>query len=118
MKPIYISHRHEVIINTYLETIFSSIKELVDDKSKYNEFKDIANIIIEYHNNYSAGQHTGNFYDFLLIIPVNFSTMVSGFLCGLEDRENASIIKIHKTLLYEFGLRVINEIQELKPIDD
>ena len=118
MKPIYISHSLEVIIETYLNTIYSSIEEIVDDKSKYNDFIDIANVIIEYHNNYSSGQKTGNFYDFLLIIPLNFSTMVSGFLCGIESKENASIVKIHRVLLYEFGMRVITELQDLTPIND
>ena len=118
MKPIYISHTHEVIIETYLNTIYSSIREIVDDESKYNDFIDIADLIIQYHNNYSTEQRTGNFYDFLLIIPINFSTMVSGFLCGLETKRNASSVKIHRTILYEFGMRVITELHDLTPINE
>ncbi len=117
MKPIYVSHEHEVIVDSYLKTVYSSIREVVSEDAKYNDFKDIANIIIEYHNNFSSNR-LGNFYDFLLIIPINFSTMVSGFLCGYETKDNAAIVKIHRALIYEFSLRVITELNEIQPEND
>tara|TARA_R100000781_G_scaffold106547_1_gene70594 strand:- start:33 stop:386 length:354 start_codon:yes stop_codon:yes gene_type:complete len=117
MKPIYINQQHEVIIQTYLDVINDSIKE-VTTISKYNDFQDIANIIIEYHNQYSNEKNTGNFYDFLMIIPINFSTMVSGFFCGLENKSNATKVRIHRHLLYNYGIKVIEDLRKLKPIDD
>ena len=118
MKPIYISHQHEIIIETYLDTIYDSINDIVKDSSKYNDFLDICKVIIDYHNSYSEGQTQGNFSDFLLIIPINFSTMVSGFLCGLETKDIASMVKIHRVVLYELGLRVISDLRKLKLIHE
>ena len=118
MKPICLNHTHEVIITTYLDTIFDSINEVVQDTNKYKDFKEIANIIIDYHNQYSNDKHRGNFHDFLMIIPVNFSTMVSGFLCGLENKDNAAVVRIHRHLLYNLGLKVIEDLTVLKTIND
>ena len=117
MKPIYINHQHEAIVQSYLDTIFDSVREVVKEDSKYNDFIDIANVIIDYHNQYSGHQDIGNFNDFLMIIPINFSTMVSGFFCGYENKSNATRVKIHRHLLSEFGLHVCKDLKKLKPID-
>ena len=118
MKPIYINHQHEAIIDCYLQTIFDSIREVVKEEDRYNDFMDIANVIIDYHNQYSGHQYLGNFHDFLMIIPINFSTMVSGFFCGYENKSNGTTVKIHRHLLAEFGLKVCRDLKELKPIND
>jgi len=117
MKPIYISARHESIIETYLDTVLNSIKDLVES-SKYNDFVDITNRIILQHNSYHITETSGNFHDFLLIIPVNVCNAVSGFFCGLENKDNMHVIKIHRTLLYEFALRIITELQDIQPVND
>ena len=117
MKPIFINQQHEVIIKTYLDAIDDSIKE-VSTLSKYHDFLDIAKIIIDYHNQYSNEKYTGNFQDFLMIIPINFSTMVSGFFCGLENKNNASQVRIHRHLLYNYGLKVIEDLRKMKPISE
>tara|TARA_R110002051_G_scaffold133403_1_gene206774 strand:- start:198 stop:560 length:363 start_codon:yes stop_codon:yes gene_type:complete len=117
VKPIYINHQHEAIVQSYLDTIFDSVREVVIEDSKYNDFIDIANVIIDYHNQYSEHKNIGNFDDFLMIIPINFSTMVSGFFCGYENKSNATRVKIHRHLLSEFGLHVCKDLKKLKPID-
>ena len=118
MKPVYINHHHEVIIETYLDAIHDSVREVTSDISKYRDFQDISNIIIEYHNRYSDEKNEGNFYDFLMIIPINFSTMVSGYFCGLENKENATLVRIHRNLLYNYGQKVIEDLRKLQPIND
>ena len=118
MKPIYISKTHEVIVESYLDLIFSSIREVVNDENKYRDFCDIAETIIEYHNQYSNEKNTGNFHDFMMIIPINFSTMVSGFLVGYENKENSAIVRINRALLSNFGVRTIEDLKSLKPIND
>ncbi len=117
MRPIYISKQHEVIIQSYLDSIHESVNELTT-QSKYNDFLDISNIIIEYHNAYSEGKHEGNLHDFLMIIPVNFSTMVSGFFCGLENKDNASSVRVHRQLLFNYSLKVIQDLQEIQILND
>ncbi len=116
MNPIYINAQHEAIVESYLNTIFDSVREVVDTKERFNDFMDIANVIIDYHNQYGEQQNKGNWDDFLMIIPVNFSTMVSGFFCGFENPSNATTIKIHRHLLSSFGLKVIEDLKKLEPV--
>ena len=52
-----------------------------------------------------------------MIIPTNFSTMVSGFFCGYENKTNGTSVKIHRHLLSEFGLHVCRDLKKLKPIE-
>tara|TARA_R100001530_G_scaffold123496_2_gene91442 strand:- start:1032 stop:1388 length:357 start_codon:yes stop_codon:yes gene_type:complete len=118
MNPIYVNHHHQIIIETYLRAVFDSINEIIDDPSKIADFKDISDIIIEYHNDYSDVKKTGNFHDFLMIIPINFSIMINGFLCGYENKSNATVIRIHRTLLQNFGLKVIDDLKTIKIIND
>ena len=118
MQPIYINHQHEAIVKSYLDTIFDSVREVVKEDSKYNDFVDIANVIIDYHNQYGDNKTPGNFHDFLMIIPINFSTMVSGFFAGYENKDNGTTVKIHRHLLSEFGLKVIKDLSKLTPTND
>ena len=118
MKPIYVNLEHEVLITTYLECVYSSIDEIVSDTEKKKDFFDICNVIIEYHNQYTGLKNYGDFYDFLMIIPVNFSTMVSGFLCGYENQNNATIVRIHRQLLSNFAIKVVEDLKKISPKDD
>ncbi|QDP64643.1 MAG: hypothetical protein Unbinned4585contig1001_7 [Prokaryotic dsDNA virus sp.] len=118
MKPIYLNKNHEVIIETYLNAVYDSINELVIDKSKYSDFKDICNVIIEYHNEYSNDKYPGNYHDFLMIIPTNFSTMVAGFLCGLETKDNAAMIRLHRHVLGSYSMKVMEDLRNIQPINE
>jgi hypothetical protein len=37
-------------------------------------------VLIEYHNDYGKGIKENNFYDWLMIIPINLSVATNGFL--------------------------------------
>tara|TARA_R110001599_G_scaffold165823_1_gene355226 strand:- start:6487 stop:6843 length:357 start_codon:yes stop_codon:yes gene_type:complete len=118
MKPIYVSREHEVIVESYLDMVFTTINELVIEQDKVQDFLDISEVIIDYHNQYNGVKEIGNFHDFLMIIPVNFSTMVSGFLCGYEKPSNASACRIHRHLLSNFGLKVIEDLNKIETIHE
>ena len=118
MKPIYVSRAHEVIVESYLDMVFTTINELVIEQEKVQDFLDISEVIIDYHNQYNGVKEIGNFHDFLMIIPVNFSTMVSGFLCGYEKPSNASACRIHRHLLSNFGLKVIEDLNKIETIHE
>ena len=115
LKPISISQEHKVILQAYLDLIQASIKEVTkDDKEKYNNFIDISNIIIEHHNNYRDNLQTGNYLDFMNIIPTNFTCLVNGFLTGLEDKENRKKVIMYRHMLSEYSFRMIDDLQNLK----
>jgi len=51
-KPIAVNQEHKILLDNYLYTICESIED-VSNESKYNDFKDVLSIIIDYHNEYS-----------------------------------------------------------------
>ena len=118
-KPIYVDYKHEIIIQSYLDIIFVSIKELVgSDESKLKEFIDVANIIIEHHNNYRTATNEGNYLDFMSIIPTNFTAMLNGFLTGIENKDNAGSVRIYKQILTDYAYRVVKDLEHIKLMRD
>ena len=118
-KPIYVDYKHEIIIQSYLDIVFVSIKELVgSDENKLKEFIDVANIIIEHHNNYRTATNEGNYLDFMSIIPTNFTAMINGFLVGYEDEDNRKSVRIYKQILTDYAYRVVKDLEHIKLIRD
>ena len=39
MKPIYINHQHEAIVQCYLDTVFDSVREVVKEEERFNDFR-------------------------------------------------------------------------------
>ena len=52
LKPISINYQHEVALQLYLDMITSTIKDITNNESKFKNFIDVCNIIIEHHNSY------------------------------------------------------------------
>ena len=89
----------------------------VSTKAKYNNYLDVIEIIIEYHNNYGKGVER-NWYDWLMIIPINLSVATNGFFAGLETKSNSAVIRAYKTVLNEMVFEVTDKIDALEPIND
>ena len=53
-KPIYSSTEHEAIIETYLNMCKEFAKD-VSSKNRYNNYLDVVETVLEYHNNYGSG---------------------------------------------------------------
>ncbi len=118
-KPIYVDYKHEIIIEAYFDLIYVTIKELCgSDESKLTEFLDVANIIIEHHNNYKTIAHEGNYADFMSIIPTNFTAMINGFLVGYEDEDNRKSVRIYQQILTDYAYRLVKELETVKTIND
>jgi len=117
MKPIYASEEHRTIIDTYILMCTEFAKE-VSTKSKYNNYLDVVDIIIEYHNGYGSGVKENEWYSWLMIIPTNLSVATNGFFAGLETRSNAPTIRAYRTVLQEMVFEVADKIDALEPIDD
>ncbi len=115
-KPLGINKEHEIILDTYLLTVCESMKELATE-SRYNNFLDIIDIIIKYHNQYSA-KSVGVYSDFMSIIPTNVTSCYSGFLAGVENTKNRSLCRAYKTLLRELSHSIVADLEKLKIEED
>tara|TARA_R100001244_G_scaffold130552_1_gene102806 strand:+ start:417 stop:773 length:357 start_codon:yes stop_codon:yes gene_type:complete len=112
-KPIYASEEHRTIIDTYMIMCQEFTKE-VSSKTRYNNYLDVVDTIIEYHNNYGSGVKENNWYDWLMIIPINMSVATNGFFAGLETNSNRALIRAYKTVLNELVSETVDKIDELK----
>ena len=112
-KPIFANTMHQIIVNDYLNLMMSFAKE-ISTKTKYQNFKEVLELIIEYHNSYGEDVSMGNWNDWLMIIPINTSVMVNGYFAGLSTRNNSEIIKSYKLLL-DNSLELL--VKDLKDIE-
>jgi hypothetical protein len=118
-KPIYANNEHQVIISSYILMVKEFVKDVAND-TRYNNFLEVLDILIEYHNNYGTGlrERSGNYWDFLMILPINLSLMTNGFLAGIETKGNAPIVRSYKILLNDMVQDVVDKIEKLEPIHD
>ena len=112
-KPIYASEEHRTIIESYLVMCQEFAKD-VSSKSRYNNYLDVLETIIEYHNSYGSGSSENNWYDWLVIIPINVSVATNGFFAGLETNSNRAVIRAYKTVLNEVVGDVVDKIDNLE----
>ena len=113
IKPIYASEEHRTIVDTYIMMCQEFAKE-VSTKSRYNNYLDVVDIIIEYHNNYGTGVKENNWYDWLMIIPINMSVATNGFFAGIETNTNRAVVRAYKIVLNELIAEVVLKIDNLK----
>ena len=117
-KPIYANTEHEVIISSYILMIKEFVRDVAND-TRYNNFLEVLDILIEYHNNYGKGvRESGNYWDFLMILPINLSLMTNGFFAAIETKGNAAIVRSYKVLLDDIVHDVVDKIEKLEPIND
>jgi hypothetical protein len=112
-KPIYASAEHQTIIEAYL-TMCKDFAKDVSSKSRYNNYLDVIETILEYHNSYGSGTLENNWYDWLVIVPINVSVATNGFFAGLETNKNRAVIRAYKTVLNEMVGEVVDKIDKLE----
>ena len=117
IEPIYANNEHRVIIETYITMCKEFAKE-VSTKSRYNNYLEVVEIILEYSNHYGEGQRENNFWDWLLIIPINLSVATNGFFAGVETRSNAAVVRAYRIILDELTQDTANKIDKIEPIND
>ena len=116
-EPIYANNEHRVIIETYITMCKEFAKE-VSTKNRYNNYLEVVEIILEYSNHYGEGQRENNFWDWLLIIPINLSVATNGFFAGVETRSNAAVVRAYRVVLDELVQDTVNKIDKIEPIND
>jgi len=117
IEPIYASEEHKNIIETYIAMCTEFAKD-VSTKSKYNNFLDVLDTILEYHNNYGTGVRENNWHDWIMIIPINLSVATNGFFAGLETKRNSATLRAYKVVLSEMVFDVVDKIDALEQIND
>jgi len=119
LKPISINYQHEIALQVYLDMITATIKDVTKNEDKYKDFIDVANIIIEHHNNYRKDVLVlANYQDFISLIPTHFTAMVNGYLTGIENEKNRNTVRLYKHLLSEEGYNFIDKVQDIKIAED
>ena len=116
-EPIYANDEHRVIIDTYITMCQEFAKE-VSTKNRYNNYLEVVQIIIEYHNNYGSGTKEENFWDWLMIIPINLSVATNGFFAGVETKANAAVVRAYRVVLDELLQDTVNNIDKIEPIKE
>lgn len=117
VKPIYANNEHEVIISSYILMIKEFVRDVSND-TRWHNFLEVLDILIEYHNNYGKGVRENNYWDWLMILPINLSLMTNGFLAGIETKRNASIVRAYKVLLNDMVQDIVSKIEKLEPLDE
>ena len=114
LKPISINYQHQVALELYLDMITTTIEDITNNDSKFKDFIDVCNIIIEHHNTYRNDiLEIGNYNDFISIIPTHFTAMIQGYLTGLEQEQNRSTIRIYKQLLSQEAYNYIDKVKNI-----
>tara|TARA_R110002012_G_scaffold318146_1_gene535750 strand:- start:1015 stop:1374 length:360 start_codon:yes stop_codon:yes gene_type:complete len=117
-KPVYSSEEHKSIIEVYLTMSFNFAQE-VSTKTKYNNYLEVVNTIIEYSNSYGGGaRENGTFHDWLMIIPINLSVATNGFFAGIETKSNSAAIRAYKVVLEQMVQETANKLYELEITHD
>ena len=117
-KPIYSSEEHRTIIEVYIEMC----KQFVQDsttQTRNNNYLEVVDCIVEYSNGYGQGvRENGNFYDWLMIIPINLSVATNGFFAGIETKSNAAVIRAYKVVLDQLLQETVDRLDLLEPKND
>jgi hypothetical protein len=116
-KPIYANTEHEVIVSSYILMVKEFVKDL-SNETRWRNFLEVLDILIEYHNNYGKGVRENNYWDWVMIMPINLSLLTNGFLAAIETKGNSAIVRSYKVLLNEMVQDVVDKIEKLEPIND
>jgi hypothetical protein len=116
-QTIYANEKHKQAIETYLLMCKEFVKE-TSTKAKYQNYLEVIDLILEYHNSYGIGTKEHNFFDWLMIIPINVSVATNGYFAALETKRNRAIIRAYKVVLDELLHETIDKIDSIEPEDD
>ena len=84
---------------------------------RYENYLEVLDVIIEYSNAY--GENKGqNWWDWLMIIPINLSVMTNGYFAGIETKKNAAVVRSYRLILNELVQDTVNKIDGLETIKE
>ena len=116
-KPIYSSQEHKAIVDVYVSTCKQFIEDITT-KSKYNNYLEVVDIIIEHSNGYGKGVRENNFYDWIMLLPINLSVATSGFFAGVENKNNSAVLRAYKVVLDQMLQETVDRLDGLELKND
>ena len=117
VEPIFSSQEHKVTLEVYI-TMCKEFAKDVSSKTKYNNYLDVLKVIFEYHNGYGEGVKENNFYDWLMVIPINLSVATNGFFAGIETQRNRAVIRAYKVVLEEMLQETVDRLSLLETTNE
>ena len=115
--PIYSSEEHRLIVESYI-TMCKQFTEEVASQARYKNYLEVIDLIVEYSNGYGEGVRENNFYDWIVILPINISVATSGFYAGIETKTNSAVIRAYKVVLEQLLTETITRLDEIEPDND
>ena len=116
-KPIYSSEEHKSIMDVYI-TMATQFTGEVSSKFRHTSYLEVLDLIIEYSNGYGDGVRENNFYDWIMIIPINVSVATAGFFAGIETQSNAAVIRAYKVVLDQLLDETVRRLDKLTPTNE
>ena len=99
-------------------TMCKQFSKEVSTKAKYQNYLDVLSTIIDYHNGYGNGVKENNYYDWIVIIPINFSVATNGFFAGIETKSNAAVVRGYKVVLEQMLIETVDKLDKLELTND
>ena len=96
-------------------TMCLKFTEDVSSKNKFDNYLEVLDLIIEYHNGYGDGIRGNNFYDWITILPINLSVATSGHFAGIETKKNAAVVRAYKVVLEQALHETVEKLDLLEP---
>lgn len=115
--PIYSSEEHRLIVESYI-TMCKQFTEEVASQARYKNYLEVIDLIVEYSNGYGEGVRENNFYDWIVILPINISVATSGFYAGIETKTNSAVIRAYKVVLEQMLTETVTRLDALEPEND
>jgi hypothetical protein len=112
-KPLYANKRHEILLDNYMIMLKEFVLD-VSNETRWKNYQDVFNVIIDYHNKYGESKTQNNWHDWLMILPINLSVMTNGYLAGIETKRNSAIVKSYKVILNEMLHDLVDNLSELE----
>jgi len=113
-KPLYANKQHEMLVEGFIE-VHKNFIEDVANTERYKNYLDVLDLIIDYHNNYGDNRSSGNWYDWIMIIPINLSVMTKGFLAAIETKRNRARVNSYKVLVGELCHDIVDTLEKILP---
>jgi len=114
-KIVYANKEHQIIIEQFITMQKDFVKDL-SNEVRWKNYNEIYKTIVDYHNGYGNGANENNYYDWLMILPINLSVMTNGFLAAIETKRNKSVVHSYRVLLNEILHDVVEKIEKIEPV--
>ena len=117
IRPIYSSIEHQAYLEEYINIMLAFVKE-ISSQNKYDNFVEVVDLIIDYHNGYGEDVEIGNWNDWLMILPINLSVCCNGYFAGIETKRNKESLITYKRLLDKYLADLVLNLADLEHKND